>query len=197
MLHEFVKKVKNSIKHWYIPLIVGLLFIGIGLMTMFKPAESYLGLAMLFIVAFIVGGLLEIIFAVSNKDVLDHWGWELASGILSFIIGIIMAMKPELSVVTLPFYVGFVIMFRSIFAISSSIELKKYGVMDWGNLMAMGILGLILSFILLWNPLFAGLTIVLWTGMAFVFVGGYSIYYSTKLRKLHKMGKEIREDINE
>ena len=195
MAHEFIKKVNSTVKHWYIPLIVGLLFIGLGLWTIFNPAESYLGLAILFIIAFIVGGLLEIIFAISNKDELDHWGWELANGILSFVIGIIMAMRPELSMATLPFYIGFVIMFRSIMAISSSMELKKYGVLDWGNLMAMGILGLIFSFILLWNPLFAGLSIVVWTGMAFITIGGYAIYFSLKLKKLHKFGKEVKEDI--
>ena len=196
MVHEFVKKLKSTVKHWYIPLVVGLLFIGLGIWTIFRPAESYLGLAILFIIAFIVGGLLEIIFAISNKDELDHWGWELAGGILSFVIGIIMAMKPELSMITLPFYISFVIMFRSIMAISSSMELKKYGVMDWGNLMAMGILGLIFSFILLWNPMFAGLTIVVWTGLALITIGGYGIYYALKLQKLHKVGKEITEEIN-
>ena len=191
MTHEFVKKVNSTVKHWYIPLIVGLLFIGLGIWTIFRPAESYLGLAILFTMAFIIGGLLEIVFAISNKDELDHWGWELANGILSFVIGIIMVMKPELSLTTLPFYIGFVIMFRSMMAISSSMELKKYGVLDWGNLMAMGILGLIFSFILLWNPIFAGLTIVIWTGMALITIGGYGIYFSLKLKKLKNLGDDI------
>ena len=196
MVHEMIKKVKSTVKHWYIPLVVGLLFIGLGIWTMFSPAESYLALAILFIIAFIVGGLLDIIFAISNKDELDGWGWELANGILMFIIGIIMAFNPAITLVTLPFYIGFVIMFRSIMAISSSMELKKYGVLDWGNLMAMGILGLIFSFILLWNPVFAGITIVVWTGLALITIGGYAIYFSLKLKKLHKVGKEIKEEIN-
>ena len=195
MVQEMIKKVKSTVKHWYIPLVVGLLFIGLGIWTLFRPAESYLGLAILFTTTFIVGGLLEIIFAISNKDELDHWGWELANGILSFIIGIMMTMNPEISLVTLPFYVGFVIMFRSIMAISSSMELKKYGVMDWGNLMAMGIFGLIFSFIMLWNPLFAGLSIVIWTGLALVTIGGYGIYFSLKLKKLHKLGKRVKEKL--
>ncbi len=189
MAHEFVKKVKSTVKHWYIPLIVGLLFIGLGIWTMFNPVASYLGLSILFITLFIVGGLLEIIFAILNKNELDHWGWELANGILSFVIGIIMAINPEISLTTLPFYVGFVIMFRSIMAISSSMELRKYGVIDWGNLMTIGILGFIFSFILLWNPLFAGLTIVVWTGMALITIGGYGVYFSLKLKKLHNLAK--------
>ena len=74
-------------------------------------------------------------------------------------------------------------------------ELKKYGVLDWGNLLAIGILGLIFSFILLWNPLFAGFTIVFWTGLALITIGGYGIYFSLTLKKLHKLGKGIKEEI--
>ena len=195
MVHGIIKKVKNSVKHWYIPLLVGLLFIGLGIWTVFRPAETYLGLAILFTIAFIVGGLLEIIFAISNREELDHWGWELVNGIFIFIIGIIMAIRPEMTLVTLPFYVGFVIMFRSMMAISTSIELKKYGVLDWGNLLVMGILGLIFSFILLWNPLLAGFTIVFWTGLALITIGGYGIYFAVKLKKLKNLGKEIKEEI--
>lgn len=193
---NILKKVKNSVKHWYIPLIIGLIFIALGIWTFMSPAESFLSLTILFIWAFIVGGIFEIFFAVTNKEELDHWGWELASGILTLAIGIIMALNPAISLVTLPFYVGFVIMFRSIMAISSSIELKKYGVLDWGNLMAMGILGLILSFILLWNPMLAGLSIVVWTGMALIIIGGYAIYFATKLKKLHATAKDIKEAID-
>ena len=195
MVQEIFKKVKSSVKHWYIPLIVGLLFIALGIWTALSPAESYLSLAILFIWAFIVGGILEIYFAIANKEELEHWGWELAGGILTLVIGIIMAMNPAISLVTLPFYVGFVIMFRSIMAISSSLELKKYGVLDWGNLMALGILGLIFSFILLWNPLLAGFTIVFWTGLALVIIGAYAIYFAFKLKKLKNIGDNIKEKI--
>lgn len=187
------KEIQTTVKHWYMPLIVGLLFISLGVWTLFSPAESYIGLSILFIIAFIIGGIIDMIFAVANKDELDHWGWELANGILSLVIGIIMASNPEISMITLPFYIGFVVMFRSMMAISTSIEIKKYRVLDWKNLMAMGVLGLIFSFILLWNPLFAGLTIVVWTGIALVTIGSYGVYFSLKLKKLHTFGKELTE----
>jgi len=196
MVQEIIKKVKSTVKHWYLPLIVGILFLGVGFWTMFRPLESYLGLAILFIWTFIVSGLFDIIFSISNRKELDHWGWDLASGILTFIIGVIMLLNPALSIETLPFYVGFVIMFRSMMAISSSIEIKKYGVLDWGNLMAVGILGLIFSSIMLWNPIFAGLTIVIWTGIALITIGSYAIYFSIKLKKLHKLGEKVKEEIN-
>ena len=195
MVREMIKEVKSTVKHWYIPLLVGLLFIGLGIWTLLSPASSYLSLAIVFTISFIVVGLLDITFAISNKNELDHWGWELASGIFSLIIGIVMVLNPAISLVTLPFYIGFIVMFRSIMAISSSIEIKKYGVSEWGSLMTVGILGLIFAFIMLWNPLFAGLTIVIWTGLAFITIGGYGIYFAVKLKKLKNLGKEIKEEI--
>lgn len=186
-MSEILKTVKSTVKHWYIPLIIGLMFVGVGLWTMFRPLESYLGLAWLFIISFIVSGIFEIYFAIANKNELDHWGWELANGIFGLIIGIAMFIRPELSIVTLPIYIGFIVLFRSVMAISSSLELKKYGVLDWGNLMGIGILGTIFAFILIWNPLFAGLTLVVWTGIAMLTIGGFGIYFAIKLKKLDKI----------
>ena len=104
-------------------------------------------------------------------------------------------MNPEVSKITLPFYVGFVLLFRSVFAIGASIDLKNYYVMDWGYLMAIGILGVIFSFILLWNPLFAGMTLVFWTALLFIVSGAYSIYFSFKLKKLHDLPNKISSDL--
>ncbi|MBP8994521.1 MAG: DUF308 domain-containing protein [Bacteroidales bacterium] len=56
--------------------------------------------------------------------------------------------------------------------------------------MVTAILGLIFSFILLWNPVFAGVSVVVWTAVAFVIIGAYTVYFSFKLRKLNKMMKE-------
>ena len=192
-MSEIIKTVKSTIKHWYMPLIIGLMFVAVGLWTLFEPLTSYMGLAWLFIISFIVSGVLEIYFAIANKEELDHWGWELANGIFSLAIGIIMFLKPELSILTLPMYIGFIVLFRSIMAISSSIELKKYGVLDWGNLMGIGILGTIFAFILLWNPLFAGLSLVAWTGISLITIGGYGIYFAIKLKKLKDINNEITD----
>ncbi len=61
--------------------------------------------------------------------------------------------------------------------------------------MAVGIIGIIFSFILLWNPLFAGLTVVVWTAFVLITAGITSIYLSFKLRKLHKMPETVSVDL--
>ncbi|MFZ1496105.1 MAG: DUF308 domain-containing protein, partial [Saprospiraceae bacterium] len=59
---------KNGINHWYLPLIVGIIFIALGVYVYTVPLETYVTLAMIFSVSFIVSGIAEIVFSLSNKN---------------------------------------------------------------------------------------------------------------------------------
>lgn len=196
-MSNFLKTVTNTIKHWYIPLIVGLIFIGIGIYTLVSPLESYLTLSIIFSLSFLITGLSEIIFSISNRHEIDNWVWTLTFGILTFILGILLIMNPAISITTLPFYIGFLILFRSIMGISYALELKNYGVLDWGNLMVVGILGVVFAFILIWNPLFAGFSVVFWTGLAIISGGVFSVYLSFKLKKIKSAPKKVSKELKE
>ncbi len=184
---QILTNLKKSIKHWYLSLIVGIIFIAVGIWVFLTPVSSYITLAILFAVMFLVTGIIEISFAIGNRKELSNWGWTLAVGIIDLLVGILLVAQPGISILVLPIYVGFAVMFRSISAISWSVELKNLGVLSWGNLLAVGILGLLFSFILLWNPMFAGMTIVVCTALAFIFIGCFYIYLSVRLRKLSKI----------
>ncbi|TAM99194.1 MAG: HdeD family acid-resistance protein [Chitinophagaceae bacterium] len=188
---QTLKIVKNSVGGWYLLLILGIIFIIVGIWVWVTPLASFIALSMLFAIAFLVTGILEIIYAVNNTKRQEGWGWSLATGIFDLLIGIILVSRPDISMVALPFYVGFVLFFRSILAISWSIELSKLRANNWGLLLILGILGIIFSFILLWNPLFAGMTIVLYTGLAFVMVGLAQIFLSFRLKKIKNTINEI------
>jgi len=196
-MKNFIKTVTNTIKYWFIPLLIGVLFIAIGIYTMRTPLESYVTLSKLFSVAFVISGILEIIFSISNREEMDNWGWTLIFGLINLIIGVLLLLHPEVSIITLPYFVGFLVLFRSIGAVSYSIDLKNFRVLDWGNLLVFGVLGIIFSFILLWNPMFAGLTVVLWTGIALIAAGAYSIYLSFKLKKVKDYPKKISKELKD
>lgn len=197
MANSFFKTINNSIKHWYMPLIVGIIFILIGLYTFSSPLESYVALSILFSISFLISGFSEIIFSISNKDEIDSWGWSLTFGIITFVLGNMLILNPAISLTTLPFYVGFLVMFRSISSISFSLELKNFGIKNWKFLMLFAVLGLLFSFILIWNPLFAGITIVVWTGLAFIATGVFSVLISFRLKRLHNVANSIPEKFNQ
>ncbi len=197
MPNYFMKSVTRAVRYWYIPLLIGLAFVAIGIWVFATPLESYFTLAFLFSLSFLISGVLEIIFSLSNRNEMDNWGWTLLFGIIGVLAGILLLANPEISALTLSLYVAVVILTRSVLLISFSVDMKNYGVPDWGLLMALGILGTLFAFILLWNPLFAGLSLVYWTALAFVAIGISGIYLSLRLKKLHdnpwKISDELRE----
>ena len=188
---SFLKSIKDTIKHWYIPALVGVFFVIVSIVVFTSPAGSLLTLSILFAMSFVFGGLAEAVFSVVNRKQMDNWGWSLAFGIITFIVGTSLMMHPALSLSVLAFYIGFVILFRSVSAIGFSLDIKKYGSKNWVALLILGILGTIFSFILIWNPLFAGMSVVILIAMSFLFAGLFSIFLSFQLRKLHKSSKTI------
>ncbi|MEO2071140.1 MAG: DUF308 domain-containing protein [Zunongwangia sp.] len=172
----------NLTKHWYIPLIIGLLFVGVGIWVFRTPAESYLTLTLLFSISFLVSGIFEIFYSVTNRKNLYGWVWNLVGGIANAIIGILLLSKPEVSLIVFPIYIGLWLLFRSILAVGTSLGLG----LGSGYLLVLGILGILFSFVLLWNPLFAGLTVVYWTGFGLLVFGIYNIIFSFQARKIKK-----------
>lgn len=197
MQTTFLRSIKNSIKHWYIPLLVGLLFVIVSIVVFTSPVTSLLTLSILFALSFLFGGLSEVVFSIVNRDQLDNWGWSLAFGILTFIIGGSLLMHPGLSISVLAFYIGFLLLFRSISSISFAIDVKRYGSKSWVGLLIFGILGAIVSFILIWNPLFVGMSVVVLVALSFLFAGIFSIFLAFQLRKLHKSSKQISAKLKE
>lgn len=195
MRKSIFKTFNDTIKHWYIPAIVGSIFIVVGIYTLASPATSYVALSILFSLSFLFSGISEIVFSLTNRNEMDNWGWVLAFGILTTVIGGLLLSNPAVSMATLTFYVGFLILFRSISALSFSLDLKDYGIGDWGALMALSVIGLIFSIIMIWNPAFAGMTIVIWTGLAFITTGIFSLYMAFKLKKLNELPQKMSEDL--
>lgn len=71
------------------------------------------------------------------------------------------------------------------------IIIKEYYDVDWKTLMIVAVLGVILSLIMLFNPAFAGISIVLWTAFTFLTMGFYRIYIAIRLRKIKQIFKDI------
>ena len=195
----FFKTIKNTVKHWYLPLIVGILLVIMGLYMFSIPQATYLSLVLFFSASFLVFGIMELVFAIQNKDNLDNWGWYLVGALIDLFVGIILFFQPQVAFVALPYFVGFSLMFRSVQGIGFAFDLKSYGVLQWGNLALISFLGLIGSVILILNPVLAGISLVVITAVAFIFSGISAIILAFNLKKLknypNKISKELKDKI--
>ncbi|MDR2039922.1 MAG: DUF308 domain-containing protein [Bacteroidales bacterium] len=191
-MENLIHSVKQAVKYWWVSLLVGILALILGIWSIATPDVTLVALTYVFIFAFFISGILEIVFAISNREIHSGWGWTLASGIIDLLFGILLLALPLPLITTiLIYFVGFWILFRSIWAIGDSVQLQRFGVKGWGWLLAFAILSIIFSFFFLISPMFGGVFIVAFVSVAFISYGIFRIYLSIKLRSLHKDVEKI------
>jgi len=59
--------VKNSARHWYLLLILGIVFVLMGVWTLLTPISSLIALSIFFAVTLLVSGLFETIYELQTE----------------------------------------------------------------------------------------------------------------------------------
>ncbi len=195
MNSSIIEEVKSAVKNWWISLVLGILFVVVALMLMFQPADAYAALVVLFSICMFASGILEIFFAASNRKVLPGWGWYLTCGIIDVILGIVLIAFPFVTAMVIPFILAFWIMFRGFTAIGYAMDLNRFGVKGWGWYLVFGILAIICSMAIIWQPAAGALASVYIVAFAFLFMGFFRIMLAFTLRDLHKNSQKLKEKL--
>lgn len=182
----------ESARRWWAYEFLGLLLILMSLLVIGHPIASYAGLVFYFAATFVVSGILRIVTSYASRDVLYHWGWYAAGGVVDMVIGFLLLMRLDIAAVALSVYVGFFILFGSMAAIFRASELRTFGFQGWGWPLFAGIAGVIFAFLMLTNLAFGAETIVLWTALGFLMMGIFYIYLGVHLRRI---GKDINQRV--
>ena len=188
---QTVERIEKSIKHWYAPLISGIIFIGAGILAFVFGKATFLTLTVLFSLSFLLSGVFEVLFSVINRKEMKHWGWSLALGSISFIFGVLLLANPFASMFVLALFVGLAFLFRSIGGLILSINLKKLRYSKWWVLLILSLAGALFSFVLIAHPLIAGAMAVVLIGIMLVVGGIFCIGLSVLLRNLNKAIKQM------
>jgi len=190
---EALNKVKNTINNWWVLMVLGILFV-LGSIYIFQvPEESYLTLSIFFAVIVLFDGIGSIFLSISSRDVLKGWGWQLAGGIISTLIGIMLFMHPELSMVILPIFIGFWMLIKGGVIIGTSFDLNSHGIDNWGWVLVFGILIAILGFAMVLNPIFGSAMVLLYTALSFLLLGIAMIMISLRLRKVKSTLTKLKD----
>lgn len=172
-------------------MLIGILAVILGIWSLVVPDVTLVALTYVFICTFIISGLFEISFSIANRNILNGWGWTLAGGIIDLLFGFILLLLPPAAIaMILIYFIGFWIMFRGVWMIGESFELKRLEVKGWGWFLVLAILTLIFSFVFIVSPLISSAFIVAFVSVAFLFYGVFRIYLGVKLRSVHKIIKE-------
>ena len=197
MAQNIVQGATTAVKNWWLPLLLGIGLILLGFWVFRNPGGTLIGLATFFTFMLLFSAIVSIAFAISNREAMQGWGWNLAGGILELMLAIVLLRNPGLAGLALNFLLGFWVMFRGIALISFSFEMRDYRVENWGWILVGGILASILAFFILIDPLTGAVTIAVWTGLALVMAGLVNITIAMLLRKVKLKGREIKDAISD
>ncbi len=194
MKNQLLNSAKKAVKNWWVSLVIGILSLIVGFWCLLTPDSTLVALTLLFIIVFLVGGILEISFAISNRKTLTGWGFSLTGGIIDLLFGILLLAFPlPITTMFLIYFVGFWIMFRSIWGIGASVDLQNTGVKGWGWLLAFAIIGVLFSIIFILSPVFGAGFIIAFASIAFISYGIFRIYLAIKLKSLHNHLDKVEE----
>ena len=173
-------------RYWWVPLLTGLLSIGIGIWCFCDPSESLSVLAYFFAACLCASGLLNLFYSLGN---IRGYGWisAMAIGLIEIICGGWMFFLPEPVLVTAFVYaVGIYLIFVTVSSISETCMLMSYSSAWIALLIGFLIATLIFAVIFLAGPIVGGIAVWLYIGLSFVFYGIYRIILSTKIYRLNR-----------
>ncbi len=171
------------IKNWWILTIMGILFVLCGIYVMMQPVISFIILAQVMAAYFLVTGIFEVAFSLSNTKI-SGWGWRFAKGILDIIIGAYLLRNPGLPEVFLLFMTAFWILFYGASLVSFSFDIKGLGASGWTLWLIIGLLAILAACYLLFNPGGGVLFVASFLAVSSMLLGLFNLYAGHKLRKI-------------
>jgi uncharacterized membrane protein HdeD (DUF308 family) len=171
----------DGIKHWWVFLLRGLGFIIVGIYMLTSPVTGYAALSFLFGAIIIIAGIAEIIHAYANRYIAGQV-WRFFIGIIDLVLGIVLVTHLIVSMTLLPYILALWFLFRgiSLFSFSGSIHRSSW-------LTIGGIACILFALLIIFDPAFGAMTILLWTALAFIITGMFNCLLAFKLKTTNEL----------
>lgn len=150
----------------------GILLVILGIMAFATPVANLAAISIAICIIVIIYGIF-LIAAYGSFPKEFRSGWMLVMGILSIVLGIWMLSSGGIEALseTLPYVFAIWLLVSSLSLIASSIELKDAKVSGWVWQLILGIIGVVLGFILMFDPITSALTLSFTLAYIFLFKG--------------------------
>ena len=155
----------------YVYLILSVLLIAMGLFLICRPMATLLTVCYLLGTLSILLGLVKIIGYFSRGAERLAFQFDLALGILSLILGILLCCHPGNLVVLLQFLIGLFILFDGVFKFQTALDARRCGLTRWWSILVAAILSAAAGLLLLLNPFCSAKAMVVLLGITLVVNG--------------------------
>jgi len=174
---------KNKLSYWWVPIIFGLIFIATGIWILGAPAESFEKITMFVGIIILVSGTSGLFISISNRRTIPGWGFQLVGGIIDMAIGLILIVNPEILLKIITILAAIWLTLSGIMVLRQAFNFREGDRDIWRWEMIFGIVLLLLAILLLLHPMILGLTIAIWTAIAFIALGIFRISLTIRLKR--------------
>ena len=194
MRGNIMTKIMETLKKWWLVLILGIISIGLGIWALANPGAGFSAVSLIVAIDFIVVGVFSVAYVIANRDIIPAWGWDLVAAIIILLLGIAVAAIPGLSESIAIWLFTFGFIFKGIFSIFKAFTFKSEGVKGWGWVLALGIITLILGIMLIVNPIVSALSIDLLAAFGMFSFGISMIVTSIQMSKAKSTIESFKEN---
>lgn len=180
-------KASRVIRHWWLYMLCGILCMVAGIAVFIFPMESYMTMGLLFGILMLLVGAAQLIVASASGNYLAMRGYVIVGGILDLIMGIILCINPAVSLVLMPVLLGIWMLYHSFMIMAFGGDMETFRIDGSGWTLAGGALLMLLSILVLVNPMSAGVaTVVTLAGVGLIVFGVLLCALSFKLKDIHR-----------
>ncbi|MGC6769100.1 HdeD family acid-resistance protein [Enterococcus sp. LJL51] len=160
-------------------LLLGILFVLTALLSFQDPAGNLIAIVMVFAVFAIFKGIFELIGRNRLKQLTGYRAYApIVLGVIDMIIGIYFLFNLGVGVSVLPYIFAIWFIVDSVFGLFTLELARAFNTGYYWFTLIVDILGIILGFILLFNPLSSALTLSFLVGFYFMMFGITHIVYA-------------------
>ncbi|MBO5709925.1 MAG: hypothetical protein J6R62_00150, partial [Rikenellaceae bacterium] len=113
-------------------------------------------------------------------------GWVMAGGIIELLLGVILTAAPGITAMTLPLFLGFWLLIRSFALMGVGADMSSIRIRGSGWTMFSGVVLMLFAIIIVMQPLYFGVDVVIgWVGATLVLFGISLCTLGGQLKTLH------------
>lgn len=159
--------------------LLGILYLFLAFFAFNNPMVSIVSVAYIFALGAIFIGLYEIFI---RRKMRQHAGlssgFVIVIGILDILIGVFFLFNISAAVVTMPFVFAVWLIVDSVGTLFTASSIRNYSTAQYWFTMIIGILGVIIGLLLVFNPLSSFIAIATLLGLYFMLFGILHIVYA-------------------
>lgn len=170
-------------RYWWLPLLTGLICLGLGIWCVCSPSQSLPVIAMAFAICLLAVGVFDIVWGFATSRHNPGWGWDLCLAVIDIIAGIwMLTMTPAQMTMTFLYIIGIWLIFAAFNGIGQMFAVSVYNPFATVLAVILLVMTIIFSFWLIINPVGLGVAAWIWLGIALCCYGVFKIALAFKVK---------------